>query len=278
MPTHNGKDDYLHEGKPIHQLSYCAFLDVLGFSERIRESYKDKATANGLLQEFHSIFSKRIDRIKSEVNQSLLYFKSFSDNVLLAHPRFSDDMESEFGFILWSISEYQFEMALKGFFIRGGLSVGPLFVDDNSVYGTALIDAYELESKVAVNPIVVLCDKTMKLVDKHLTYYHGEWAPQVSQVLVNSDGRYFINYLDECIFETDDGDELDTKSLGLHRDQIEQALNLYKQKPTVFAKFSWLAAYHNHFCDSVSSYYGYSDKLKVNTELATVSFKKLEKK
>jgi hypothetical protein len=168
MPTDHAKDDYLENGQPIHRLSYCAFLDVLGFSARIRASYKDK-TANALLRQFHAIFKRRVSQLESDVDGSLLYFKSFSDNVLLAHPRFSHDMEAEFGFILWSISEYQLEMALQGFFIRGGLSVGNLFVDDNSVYGEALIDAHDLESKVAVNPIVVLCNNTMKLVDQTLS-------------------------------------------------------------------------------------------------------------
>ncbi|WP_416242652.1 hypothetical protein ACLSSQ_10595 [Azospira sp. APE16] len=277
MPTHHAKDDYLENGQPVHRLSYCAFLDVLGFSARIRASYKDK-TANKLLRQFHAIFERRINRLKSEVDESLLYFKSFSDNVLLAHPRFSHDMESEFGFILWSISEYQFEMALQGFFIRGGLSVGNLFVDDNSVYGEALIDAYELESKVAVNPIVVLCDNTMKFVDHHIGYYYGESSPQVRHVLVNADGRYFINYLSECILETDDGEELHADSLHKHKEQIELALSLYADQAAVFAKFSWLSAYHNYFCESVSSYPGYSDALKIDSELATVKFKTLVKK
>jgi hypothetical protein len=277
MLRENEKDDYIEAGKPVHRLSYCAFLDILGFSERIRSSYKAK-TANALLQEFHKIFDKRINRLKSDVGNSLLYFKSFSDNILLAHPRFSNDMESEFAFILWSISEYQFEMALQGFFIRGGLSVGPLFVDANSVYGEALIDAYELESKVAVNPIVVLCEETKRLVNHHIGYYHGEVPPQVKHVLVNADGRYFINYLAECVTETLDGELLDVESLRKHRDQIERALEENAGQPAVFAKFLWLSAYHNHFCDSVSLCQGYSDDLKVKAQLATVvSFKTLGK-
>jgi hypothetical protein len=93
----------------------------------MRASYKEN-DGDALLQDFHSILNKSIERFKETTNDSMLYFKSFTDNVLLAHPRFSKDMEAEFGFILWSILEYQFEMALKGFFIRGGLSVGPLFV------------------------------------------------------------------------------------------------------------------------------------------------------
>jgi hypothetical protein len=268
------KDFYIKAGKPVHTLSYCAFLDVLGFSARTRESYLD-GSHDSLLQEFHETFAQVTAELKKQTTSSPLYYKSFSDNVLLAVPRYSSDMESEFGNILIATSEYQFQMALKGFFVRGGLSVGPLFIDDNSVYGEALIAAYELESKVAVNPIVVLSDDTAKLVNKHLTYYAGEWAPQRRSLLVNSDDRYFINYLDECILETYEGWELDIESLSLHRDRIQYSLAKYAEKPSVFAKFSWLSAYHNYFCDTVADYLGYSDELKVNSELMTVKFRRL---
>jgi hypothetical protein len=109
----NGKSDYFSAGKPVHRLSYCAFLDILGFSERLRASYKD-GSADTLLESFHQILATSIAQLRESTNDSMLYFKSFTDNVVLAHPRFSDDMESEFGFILWAINEYQFQMALKG--------------------------------------------------------------------------------------------------------------------------------------------------------------------
>jgi len=208
----------------------------------------------------------------------MLYFKSFTDNVVLAHPRFSDDMESEFGFILWAINEYQFQMALDGFFIRGGLAVDQLFMDENSVYGAALLEAYRLESKVATNPIVVLCDNTMKLVDKHLLYYFDEIAPQQKDVLKGPDGRYFLNYLTECIIEGDDQEYLDAKLLRRHKKQIESALESYAAIPTIFSKFTWLAAYHNYFCDMVSSYPEYEDSLKVSATLTATQFQRLTKK
>lgn len=271
------KSDYFSAGKPIHRLSYCAFLDVLGFSERIRASYND-GSADNLLESFHKILARSIAELKKSTNGSMLYFKSFTDNVVLAHPRFSEDMESEFGFILWAINEYQFQMALKGFFIRGGLAVDQLFMDENSVYGAALLEAYRLESKVAVNPVVVLCDNTMKLVDRHIGYYSGEFAPQLRHVLKGPDGRYFLNYLTECIIEGDDREYLDAKSLRLHKKQIESALKSYAAVPTVFSKFSWLAAYHNYFCDTVSRYPEYKASLKVSTTLAATQFQRLAKK
>ena len=99
--------------------------------------------------------------------------------------------------------------------------------------------------------------------------------PQTGELLVNADGRYFINYLSECIVDTYDGEELDSNALKKHKDQIENALTQYAAQPKVFAKFSWLSAYHNFFCDSVSSFPGYCNKLKINREAATVKFKRL---
>lgn len=271
------KLDYFSAGKPVHKVSYCAFLDVLGFNDRIRASYRD-GSSDKLLRSFHQILARSIAKIREHTDESMLYFKSFTDNVVLAHPQFSDDMESEFGFILWDINEYQFQMALKGFFIRGGLAADQLFMDENSVYGAALLEAYRLESKVAVNPIVVLCDNTMKLVDKHLTYYFGEIAPQRRHVLQGPDGRYFLNYLSECILEGDDREYLDDKSLRLHKKQVESALKTYAAVPTVFSKFSWLAAYHNYFCDTVSGYPEYKASLKVSATLAAIQFNPITKK
>lgn len=273
----NGKSDYFSNGKPVHRLSYCAFLDVLGFSERIRTSYQD-GSADKLLESFHQILAKSITQLKENTGESMLYFKSFTDNVVLAHPDFSEDMESEFGFILWAIKDYQFQMALKGFFIRGGMAVDQLFMDENSVYGAALLEAYRLESKVAVNPIVVLCDNTMRLVDLHIGYYYGENAPQLRDVLKGPDGRYFLNYLTECIVDGDDGDFLDIESLRRHKKQIESALKTYAAVPAVFSKFAWLAAYHNYFCDGVCLYPEYKASLKVSATLAAIHFQRLDKK
>lgn len=268
------KNDYFEAQSPVHRTSYCAFLDVLGFSDRIKESFREKR-GDELLQEFHAILAKCIETLEEEALDSLLYFKSFTDNVILAHPSFSKDLESEFAFVLWALSQYQFEMARHGFFIRGGLSIGPLFVDENSVYGLALLDAYSLESKTAVNPIVVLSDDVMKLVLQHCGYYQHGSAPQNRDVLVNADGRFFINYLSECINDTGDSEEVSWAALQEHRTQIESALVKYQKLPAIFAKFTWLAAYHNYFCESVSTYPGYKDNVRVSGKLTSIQFKKL---
>ncbi|WP_141118338.1 hypothetical protein [Pantoea sp. AMG 501] len=272
----NKKNDYFHNGKPIHRRSYCAFLDILGFSARTSASYRD-GTENTLLAKFHHILTESISSLEEDTDESMLYFKSFTDNVVLAHPDFSNEMESEFALVLFAIREYQFKMALNGFFIRGGLAVGQLFMDSNSVYGAALLESYRLESNVAVNPIVVLCDETMKMVDEHLKFYAKGAAPQLRDVLKGPDGRYFINYLVECIIDDLYEQRLDTNSLILHKQQIEEALKTYATIPTVFSKFAWLASYHNYFCDMISEHPSYVNTMKVSSNLSKFQFQFIQK-
>lgn len=269
------KDDYFEAGQPAHRLSYCAFLDVLGFSARICKSY-ETGEGDKLLRQFHAIFDKRLKELTANSSETMLYVKAFSDNVLLAHPQFSDDMESEFAFVLWALTEYQLDMALNGFFIRGGFAIGQLFVDSNSVYGGALIDAYNLENKVAVHPVVVLSDDVMRLVDKHNRYYSYEPSPQQIDVLVKEDGRYFINYLSECIDEDDFS--VNATALLRHKENIESSLATYKDDARVRSKFTWLAAYHNFFCKSVAEHGRYSDKLLITGDIEKVKLSHIKKK
>jgi len=274
--TNHTKEGHFYEaGKPVHRTSYCAFLDVLGFSRRIQNSYKD-GSRDALLESFHEVITECVGRIRAEAaDYSMLYFKTFSDNVLLAHPRFSPDMESEFAFIMWAVKEYQLRMALKGFFVRGGLSVDQLFMDENCIYGQALLEAYRLEQEVAINPVVVLCDTSMALTDYHLKFYHGGSAPQIRDLLKGPDGRYFLNYLTECIVEDGDPDFLNASLLMTHKVQIEKAIKQYSEEPAVLSKFSWLASYHNHFCDTVSRLDGYDASLRISASFEQVKFRKL---
>ncbi len=269
------KSDYFKAGKPIHRRSYCAFLDVLGFTERTNSSYNDKI-GDELLQDFYGVIKERLMVIDADSKGSMLYFKFFSDNLIIAHPGFSSEMESEFGFILWAIQDFQYYMALRGYFIRGGLSIGKLFIDDNCVYGEALLCAYELEKNKAVNPIVLLSDEVKRYVNKHLLYYSKGSAPQLRDILVTQEGNYFINYLAESIYDAGDSEEIDFESIVLHKNQINKALKENINDYKVMSKYYWLASYHNYFCDSVSSYSGYSDTFKIDANKLSIKLFRIE--
>lgn len=154
------------------------FLDVLGFKNLIHESTYNKVAMNKVKlvanlfsniqksylnphwnSNFNMPFTKQgftkysiISEETIEVNMSL-----FSDSIIISYK-----LEKEERFITWyrqiyqifnDICRLQYEFALNGIFIRGGLSYGELFHEGDICIGPALIQAVELE-KSAINPCI----------------------------------------------------------------------------------------------------------------------------
>ncbi|PDZ55088.1 hypothetical protein CON15_23105 [Bacillus cereus] len=66
--------------------------------------------------------------------------------------------------LLLVVVHIQLEMMRKGILMRGGLAVGLLCHNDNIVYGPAMVEAYELESKLAIYPRVVVKENDLKYI------------------------------------------------------------------------------------------------------------------
>ena len=177
--------------------------------------------------------------------------KVFTDNILLGYPLHSNELlhaEPEVFLAATHIAHYQLEMAREGFFIRGGISMGPLFIDDYIAYGPALNDAYEMEHKIARDPRVVVGPTMRQLLLEQLGRHSpAERALQNRDFLVDPDGQIFIHYLSGCLGESQEGSQdVDRETLGLHKQHIEKSLLEFVANPTVWAKYSWLACYHDY--------------------------------
>ena len=257
---------YFEEGIPKLTYSICCFLDVLGFSAQIMNPGKSR-TGNELLNDFYTANNDALGVPNGFSKEGVLYSKTFSDNLFLAKPfnsiedgKFTraNNGEEEFATMMYAITNYQLEMALKGFFTRGGLTIGWLFLDDRSIFGSALIEAYELESKKALNPIV-LCSAALKTqLDNQIQEYSGDESPPHTNCLyVQEDGSYFLNYLSAAA----QGDIIEHEKILLHKTLIEQEIIKNKSNPSVLSKYTWLAGYHNYFCELNSHLPGYSEDL-----------------
>ncbi|WP_421353344.1 hypothetical protein [Aeromonas veronii] len=255
---------YMNNGVPVLKKSYCVFMDVLGFSNIITTS-ANTDSEHDVFYKFYETSTKILDEIKKlSEPYFLLKVKIFSDNILLAAPWYTNEGENEFGLIVEAIQRYQLAMALNGYFIRGGLSVGKLFIDDSMIYGKALLDAYNLESKIASDPKVVISDEAFEIFKTHTRYYaNPEYSPQNSDIVVDADKRGFINYLQALILEDNDGEVIDPGMLILHKEKILEALNNNITNVKVWYKYHWLCDYHNYFCDNVSGIRGFIPECRI---------------
>ncbi|WPN64511.1 hypothetical protein QMK47_05840 [Pseudomonas sp. P9_35] len=254
--------------------SYCAFLDVLGFKEYVLRNAGDHAAFQ------HVVRALRAGReqFKDPEERKFFKVKNFSDNVMVSVKHRGDGLflPTLFEFIC----RYQKELVWHGMFVRGGVALGELYVGSDTIYGDALIEAYEIESQSAVYPVVMLSDKVIEFA-KNSSYFHaatGVWRyGDFHDIFVCFEGRYYINYLKSAVvFFTDKeggySSYLDVHFLRQHQRLLQERLLEFLNSQKIYRKYCFLAKYHNAFCAACVRFDEYKDDLMVNIPETEVSF------
>jgi hypothetical protein len=179
----------------------------------------------------------------------ILAAQAFTDNIVIGCPlSLDDDGEAELGALVLSLRWYQLERVNRGFFVRGGIAVGELYVDEDIVFGDALIEAHRIESEVACDPRIVLSETIGPYLLRHAQSYSGpQEFPYNQTLLVDADGQLFVNYLGATFDEDPDGPDL--SAIKAHRESVTSMLDVHKASPAIWAKYAWAANYHNFICD-----------------------------
>lgn len=175
---------------------------------------------------------------------------TFSDNVAAALPLDSRESDGGLGWQVLAAGSFQLNLAFNGFLARGGITIGPVYADDNTVLGQALVRAYELESKVAQFPRVVLDPQCLALFARGALDYRDPRTSLQNQIaLVDPiDGLVFVHFL-EFVWEADNEGEA-LECLQRHRDLLTAGLEQHTGNTAVLPKYQWAADYHDWSCKS----------------------------
>ena len=253
-------------GCPLLRDSIVGFLDLLGFSHA--------ATANPSLPESQQVLDKIVTAIADSrkfVRESFpehqiakadnWAIKFFSDNLSLGHP--IDDKIADATTTAWFIircaQQYQLRMALNGYFLRGGLTVGPICLTDDIIFGSALIECYKLESQVSIVPRVILSESLVHLLMPPPSTAHCLLSPEHRDAICRDvDGWWFVNYLDAAV----KGNAINWGFVARHKESVLQSLTS-TTRHDVLPKFGWACRYHNVFCHWHRDAAGYADQYRI---------------
>lgn len=260
---------YDENGSPRLSNSYCVFADLLGFKDEIMNSCQS-GREEDVFQSFMQKAEPEIRRIFHPEDEGSVpgndrewVVKIFSDNILLVYPLWTEYAEHEFGAEIGHIMYFQMAMALQGYFVRGGWSVGKLFVNKNTVWGKPLIEAYGLEKDCAVYPRIILSPDMKELVFRQSSFYAiDQDSPHCRQLIIDEKGTISTNYLSQAILSG----YVDPDVLMKHREQIMRNLKNYQKNDKIRLKYEWLAAHHNHFCGNLTEEEGYSSSYFVERD------------
>ncbi len=128
------------------KLCYIATLDILGMSNAILSDTSDEH-----LNHIWNIYQSWIKISKNSFNN--LKVKVFSDNIAVVVDVGSLNAINE---ILDFVAYMQDHFLNCGYKIRGAVTKGQVFIDDMMIWGDGLVNAYNLESKKAIFPRVII--------------------------------------------------------------------------------------------------------------------------
>lgn len=173
-----------------------AYIDILGVKERLKND-------DGTL--IKSI-SNAINIAKGSVEKTGYSFnvKVFSDNFCIAK-RIDADRDVPLPYqLFWTclfVTKIQEEIFCKEkLLLRGGITIGKLFIDDLFLIGDGLVKAYELESKIANMPRIIVdvpfCLMPVS-VDSNNFILYQMLVPDLDEKYekISQQGYLFLNYL-----------------------------------------------------------------------------------
>lgn len=241
----------------MYRKSVVAFVDILGFKERVLETCSAQQVRNDLK------FAQTVGKIALGKVPILgkFRFKAFSDSISMSIPADEGSLTSFFLHIV----QFQAQLSDRGVFVRGAVTLGKHFEDSRVLFGHALIRAVELEKTVALWPRVIVDPEVIQ-------FAHGlnlclDVKPLEGDVVTllrrDYDGISYVNYLGHFAqYPQWHGSRQEAEQfVSEHRDYVVKQLEANQSKKDVknlrvLAKYHQLAVYHNSVMAELGWGYG----------------------
>jgi len=145
------------ERNPQYEHRLVVFYDILGWRSRIERTGNDPPKIGEKRR--HVLVGPRVLTAQTPSPTSDVRFSAFSDNIVISQ-MVSTAHAIHF---LATLCSFQIGSATDGYLIRGGVTVGNLHHDAESVFGPALNRAYYLESEIADVPRIIVDENVLEL-------------------------------------------------------------------------------------------------------------------
>ncbi|NQU68474.1 MAG: hypothetical protein HQ510_11070 [Candidatus Marinimicrobia bacterium] len=180
---------------------FVAFLDILGFRTKVMET-KDSSKNLEMLIEALKISGsfpsggKKVSSEKGENRTISVQTRFFSDTMVLFLQEDPRDLSH-----LFLMTRYlQDSLWKNGICLRGAITIGDMYWTDDEkdiTIGPALIEAYQLESEIAIFPRIIISEGLNNYIDvRNPSSEPFSQNCQLKNMLrLDSDGTYFLDLL-----------------------------------------------------------------------------------
>lgn len=220
------------EQKNEYETRVVCFIDILGWKNAIYRTEEDIEFFQLLSKISLELSNFSLDELFGYPLQSgqknfLSRTTHFSDSLIVSTPT---NQRSEY--LIPQLCALQCYFLSEGFLVRGGITCGLLYHKDSTVFGPALIKAYEIESKLSILPRIVI-DPSATEVIKNI------YDLSTDLIGIDRDGQIFLNYFH--LFWSSIGND----NMSKCRKRILEGLDRTQNRPNDFLKWQWTAELFN---------------------------------
>jgi len=243
-----------------------ALLDVLGFRQHL-DRYRNNSDRG--LELYRAAWEgARIHLHDTTVRWSQ---RVLTDNIVLIGDSVGQEGPSLFDFIL-AAGRFQFELAIRGFWLRGAVCLGEVFEDGEFVYGAALAEAHSLEVNAEFPRIVVSSQLKSLAVREHLVSSKSSKVSDLAHLadangmlpFIRDEDQAYVDYL--LCYHQKAMAKPSVEAIRNHAGRIAVGLEMAERDyESVFgdeqsslahktaaarlrAKLRWLVNYHDSYC------------------------------
>ena len=207
-----------------------AFIDILGFRNLISSLVKDSKLHRNIYQSLSLLKHRGQLSGNEKTSFSNLEVSTFSDSIVI-----STENNNAIS-LIYACGWIQAELFQLGILTRGGISSGLMVHKDNIMYGEGLLKSYDLETKCAIYPRILIDSMLVNNFNQKIkTFFLSK----------DVDGLWFVdpfkfdasaNIVDDAI-----ADGYDTREIYFSEllQCIEKNIKDAKSD-SVFAKWKWL--------------------------------------
>jgi hypothetical protein len=238
------------------QKYFVAYLDILGFKAMVSSGKNQK------LETCFTICEQLIESWQKTDGKREFKVYNFSDSIVILVPASSNKEINIFKQLCIALADLQYNLAKNDIWIRGGVSYGEMEISESSIndiqkflrmYGKPLIQAYEIESKIAKFPRVVIDPSLIEslgyttsiemIEDTNKDIDYANWRGDVLFLWPNRNSRLvqdvpmFIDYL-EYLFH--DFGHFESNKSDIFVEVLRRNIN---GNPSHYEKYRWVADY-----------------------------------
>lgn len=250
----------------MYEQRLVAFIDILGFKNIIRISENDGSQLKVIMEaiEFLKTFevpdawntalieieeSAQKKELEDFDIKSTVRCTCFSDSVVVSVLCDDTNINEATSTLISNLSLLGASLIRKGLLIRGGICFGNLMHSDNGVVmGQSMIEAYEIESRIAKYPRIILSSKLLGKLNypiekKSESYPYHQYIKRFSDGCAGFSQLRYYQVLQSWVKYTPD--QL-SNDLSQVRSAIVTGLNENFESPQVYEKYLWLKAEYEH--------------------------------